>query len=154
MGFSLRTYTVQLQSVEDDKVALFKWVPQASRVLTKTHSTLCSGLSFMQNRLILVTQGKKLGNNATSNVGSVEELWQAFFANPVDWWDNRKNKKNPKYPNFKHKDAGKALWVEGRYNLPWVKSQMAILDTPMGSLYDQDTRMDASLMAADKFLPF
>lgn len=25
-------------------------------------------------------------------MGSVEESWQAFFANPVDWWDNRKNK--------------------------------------------------------------
>ncbi|KAK9982955.1 hypothetical protein SO802_032480 [Lithocarpus litseifolius] len=35
--------------------------------------------------------GKKLGNNAASNM-SIEELWQAFFANPVDWWDNRKNK--------------------------------------------------------------
>ena len=35
--------------------------------------------------------GKKLGNNAASDM-SIEELWQAFFANPVDWWDNRKNK--------------------------------------------------------------
>ncbi|KAF5459322.1 hypothetical protein F2P56_023278 [Juglans regia] len=101
-----------------------------------------------------VMAGKKFGNNAASNVGSVEELWQAFFANPVDWWDNRKNKKNPKYPDFKHKDTGEALWVEGRYNPPWVKSQLAILDTRMGSLYDQDARMDANLMAGDKFLPF
>jgi hypothetical protein len=36
--------------------------------------------------------GKKLGNNGASNMGSIEESWQAFFANPVDWWDNRKNK--------------------------------------------------------------
>ncbi|XP_042973600.1 protein OSB1, mitochondrial-like [Carya illinoinensis] len=65
-----------------------------------------------------MTGGKKLGNIAASNVGSVKELWQPFFANPVDWWDNRKNKKNPKYPDFKHKDTGEALWVEGRYNPP------------------------------------
>ncbi|KAG2719034.1 hypothetical protein I3760_03G248300 [Carya illinoinensis] len=65
-----------------------------------------------------MTAGKKLGNIAASNVGSVKELWQPFFANPVDWWDNRKNKKNPKYPDFKHKDTGEALWVEGRYNPP------------------------------------
>lgn len=97
--------------------------------------------------------GKKLGNNAASNM-SIEELWQAFFANPVDWWDNRKNKKNPKYPDFKHKDTGEALWVEGRYNPPWVKSQLAILDTRMGSLYDQDARLDANLVPGDKFLPF
>lgn len=100
------------------------------------------------------TAGKKLGNNGASNMGSIEESWQAFFANPVDWWDNRKNKKNPKYPDFKHKDTGEALWVEGRYNPPWVKSQLAILDTRMGSLYDQDARMDANLMPGDKFLSF
>lgn len=36
--------------------------------------------------------GKKYGNNTGNITGSTEELWQAFFANPVDWWDNRKNK--------------------------------------------------------------
>lgn len=97
--------------------------------------------------------GKRLGNHAGSNMGSVEESWQAFFANPVDWWDNRKNKKNPKYPDFKHKDTGEALWVEGRYNPPWVKSQLAILDTRMGSSYGADARIDANLMTADKFFP-
>lgn len=98
--------------------------------------------------------GKKFGNNAAGNMGSIEELWQAFFANPVDWWDNRKNKKNPKYPDFKHKDTGEALWVEGRYNPPWVKSQLAILDTRMGSLYEQGTGLDANLISADKFISF
>lgn len=24
--------------------------------------------------------------------GPTEELWQAFFANPMEWWDNRQNK--------------------------------------------------------------
>ncbi|KAG6724188.1 hypothetical protein I3842_03G245900 [Carya illinoinensis] len=90
-----------------------------------------------------MTAGKKLGNIAASNVGSVKELWQPFFANPVDWWDNGKNKKNPKYPDFKHKDTGEALW-----------SQLAILDTQMGSLYDQDARIDANIVAGDKILPF
>jgi len=27
-----------------------------------------------------------------SSSRSTEELWQAFFANPLDWWDNRTNK--------------------------------------------------------------
>lgn len=49
--------------------------------------------------------------------------------------------KNPKYPDFKHKDTGEALWVEGRYNPPWVKSQLAILDMRMGSLDEQEAKM-------------
>ncbi|KAF2325285.1 hypothetical protein GH714_026112 [Hevea brasiliensis] len=35
---------------------------------------------------------RKFGNNATNSTVSTEELWQAFFANPLEWWDNRKNK--------------------------------------------------------------
>ncbi|XP_031744970.1 protein OSB1, mitochondrial isoform X2 [Cucumis sativus] len=88
-----------------------------------------------------IMAGRKPGSGAVDNTGSTQELWQAFFANPVDWWDNRKNKKNPKYPDFKHKDTGEALWVEGRYNPPWVKSQLALLDMRMGSLDDQEAKM-------------
>jgi len=25
-------------------------------------------------------------------MGSTEERWQAFFASPLEWWDNRKDK--------------------------------------------------------------
>ncbi|KAL3328532.1 hypothetical protein AABB24_035923 [Solanum stoloniferum] len=35
---------------------------------------------------------KKQNNFAANTTGSTEELWQAFFANPLEWWDNRKNK--------------------------------------------------------------
>ncbi|KAJ0610404.1 putative single-stranded DNA-binding protein [Helianthus annuus] len=48
---------------------------------------------------------KKQKNYAANGTGSVEELWQAFFANPVDWWDNRKNKvtdTSPTYHIFVH----------------------------------------------------
>ncbi|XP_050106424.1 protein OSB2, chloroplastic-like isoform X3 [Malus sylvestris] len=39
------------------------------------------------------TAGRNLGNNATKNITeTTQELWQAFFANPVEWWDNRKTK--------------------------------------------------------------
>nr|GEZ11571.1 protein OSB2, chloroplastic-like [Tanacetum cinerariifolium]GEZ11585.1 protein OSB2, chloroplastic-like [Tanacetum cinerariifolium] len=83
--------------------------------------------------------------NKYAATGSMEELWQAFFANPVDWWDNRKNKKSPKHPDFKHKDTGEALWVEGRYNPTWVKSQLSVLDSRMESFRDQkaNTRSDS-----------
>ncbi|XP_057963548.1 protein OSB1, mitochondrial-like isoform X2 [Malania oleifera] len=101
-----------------------------------------------------MTAGRKLSNVAASSTGSTEELWQAFFANPVDWWDNRKSKRNPKYPDFKHKDTGEALWIEGKYNPPWVKSQLAILDSRMEPLHDQDARMHVTSIAGDEFMPF
>lgn len=82
------------------------------------------------------TPGKKISS------ASREELWQAFFANPADWWDNRKDKTDaqrpPRYPDFKHKHTGEALWVEGRFNPPWVKSQLEILDARREAFGFQD----------------
>ncbi|KAA8543312.1 hypothetical protein F0562_021193 [Nyssa sinensis] len=101
-----------------------------------------------------MTSGRKVSNYAVTSTGSAEELWQAFFANPVDWWDNRKNKRNPKYPDFKHKDTGEALWIEGRYNPPWVKSQLAILDSRMESFHDQNASMHVNFMAGDAYTSF
>ncbi|KAB5557509.1 hypothetical protein DKX38_008418 [Salix brachista] len=132
--------------------------------------------------------GSKFGNNTANDAGSKEERWQAFFSNPSEWWDNRKDKvvvlvnesenactschctlrkfssahsdsmtilclqRNPKYPDFKHKDTGEALWIEGRYNPPWVKSQIAVLDERTGSLQDQDSRLHESSMSGDDFI--
>ncbi|XP_020587066.1 protein OSB2, chloroplastic-like isoform X2 [Phalaenopsis equestris] len=84
------------------------------------------------------------GNNFASS--SAEELWQAFFANPVDWWDNRKNKKNSRYPDFKHKHTGEALWIEGKNNPPWVKGQLAILDEKMSSFQPYGSNSTVSLL--------
>ncbi|KAK1428366.1 hypothetical protein QVD17_17199 [Tagetes erecta] len=97
-----------------------------------------------------MTTGKKQKNYAANGTGSVEELWQAFFANPVDWWDNRKNKRSPNYPDFKHKDTGEALWVEGRLNPSWVKSQLSVLDSRMESYHDQTDNM----RFGDKLTPY
>ncbi|KAI7754597.1 hypothetical protein M8C21_003725 [Ambrosia artemisiifolia] len=93
---------------------------------------------------------KKQKNYAANGTGSVEELWQAFFANPADWWDNRKNKRSPNYPDFKHKDTGEALWVEGRFNPSWVKSQLSVLDSRMES--NANTRSDS--MFGDHLTPY
>ncbi|CAN6310126.1 unnamed protein product [Urochloa humidicola] len=90
-------------------------------------------------------------DNISSSSRSTEELWQAFFANPLDWWDNRTNKKNPRYPDFKHKHTGEALWVDGRNNPNWVISQLAVLDSRMGSLQDNE-RKPVSYMYADEFM--
>lgn len=100
-----------------------------------------------------MNSGGKLRNYGGNSSGSTEELWQAFFANPVDWWDNRSNKRNPKYPDFKHKDTGEALWIEGKFNPPWVKSQLAILDSRMSSLQANENPA-VSFMHADDLTSF
>ncbi|VFQ68244.1 unnamed protein product [Cuscuta campestris] len=94
-----------------------------------------------------ITPGTKTKNYAANSTESVEELWQAFFANPMEWWDNRKNKRSPKYPDFKHKSTGESLWVEGWNNPAWVKSQLAVLDSRMEAL--QDHSMGVNFMAND-----
>ncbi|KAK9289026.1 hypothetical protein L1049_017497 [Liquidambar formosana] len=52
-------------------------------------------LNFVENNFSSMSsyEHRKLVSPANNVVGSTQELWQAFFANPLDWWDNRKNKK-------------------------------------------------------------
>ncbi|KAL2653607.1 hypothetical protein R1flu_021735 [Riccia fluitans] len=56
---------------------------------------------------------------------ATEKRWQAFFADPSQWWDNRVNKKNPKAPDFKHKSTQEVLWLTSWNNPPWVAAQLA-----------------------------
>ncbi|KAJ8762212.1 hypothetical protein K2173_007368 [Erythroxylum novogranatense] len=57
-------------------------------------------------------------------------IWQLFFASPREWWDNRKNKKNPKSPDFKHKITGECLWLSPN-DPPWVKRQLQLIDSKL-----------------------
>ncbi|KAJ7966663.1 Protein OSB1, mitochondrial [Quillaja saponaria] len=57
-------------------------------------------------------------------------LWQVFFTNPHEWWDNRKRKNNPRQPDFKHRDTDEALWLN-QNDPPWVKRQLQLLDLKM-----------------------
>ncbi|XP_062019167.1 protein OSB1, mitochondrial-like [Rosa rugosa] len=57
-------------------------------------------------------------------------LWQVFFANPYDWWDNRKTKLNSRRPDFKHKYMDEALWLT-QDDPPWIKKQIHRLDLRM-----------------------
>ncbi|XP_010478544.1 PREDICTED: protein OSB4, chloroplastic-like [Camelina sativa] len=40
-----------------------------------------------------------------------EESWKDLVGNMSNWWDNRLNKRNPKAPDFKHKETGVGLWL-------------------------------------------
>ncbi|AEE32204.1 Primosome PriB/single-strand DNA-binding protein [Arabidopsis thaliana] len=68
-------------------------------------------------------------------------LWQVFFSNPYDWWDNRRNKKNPKQPDFKHKDTGEALWLCS--DLPdWITRRLELFDQKNRFYDEEKTRRD------------
>lgn len=44
--------------------------------------------------------------------GDMAALWREFADSPQSFWDNREGKRNPRAPDFKHKETGKGLWVE------------------------------------------
>jgi hypothetical protein len=71
--------------------------------------------------------GGQSGENRLNSIDRLH-LWQVFFANPNEWWDQRKRKKNPNQPDFKHKDTGEALWLK-KYDPPWVTRQLELLDS-------------------------
>ncbi|OIW03991.1 hypothetical protein TanjilG_30267 [Lupinus angustifolius] len=51
-----------------------------------------------------------------------DESWNDLLNNPIKWWDNRSNKKNEKGPDFKNKETGEALWLNGAAK--WVLSKL------------------------------
>ncbi|KAJ7290856.1 hypothetical protein O6H91_05G071700 [Diphasiastrum complanatum] len=55
----------------------------------------------------------------------MEQLWQEFFSDPSQWWDNRLTKKSPKHSDFKHKRTLEGLWVDSWLNPSWVNEKMA-----------------------------
>ncbi|CAI8594620.1 unnamed protein product [Vicia faba] len=42
-----------------------------------------------------------------------DESWNDLVQNPAKWWDNRLEKRNARYPDFRHKDTGVGLWLKG-----------------------------------------
>ncbi|KAJ7562637.1 hypothetical protein O6H91_03G078200 [Diphasiastrum complanatum] len=56
-----------------------------------------------------------------------KELWEEFFLDPSQWWDNRSDKRNQRFPDFKHKTTKKALWIHNKFNPPWVHARLAAM---------------------------
>ncbi|MBA0836978.1 hypothetical protein Goarm_009165 [Gossypium armourianum] len=80
------------------------------------------------------------GEAGMGSYDSLLYLWQVFFTNPFEWWDNRKSKKNPRQPDFKHKDTGEALWLNPN-DPPWIKKQLQLLDSKLAEgLGDRESR--------------
>ncbi|KAJ7297813.1 hypothetical protein O6H91_Y035300 [Diphasiastrum complanatum] len=56
-----------------------------------------------------------------------KQLWEEFFSDPSQWWDHRNNKRNPRFPDFKHRSTGmKALWIDDRFTPPWVRARLPV----------------------------
>lgn len=58
---------------------------------------------------------------------AVEQLWQQFFLDPSEWWDNRLGKRDKGYPDFKHKYRNEALWLDTGHDFQWVKTKLTAL---------------------------
>ncbi|KAI5395057.1 protein OSB1, mitochondrial [Lathyrus oleraceus] len=146
-----RLVTDTVDSAEGKQQTYYKVVAQQVSFIDRTELPAPSHDKDFD--FITSDDGKK--SYAASNItGSVVELWQVFFANPGEWWDNRRNKRNPKAPDFKHKDTGEALWIDSRSTPPWVKSQLEILDKRMGSYTSQNGRMAVDMVSPDEILSF
>ncbi|XP_022888597.1 protein OSB2, chloroplastic-like [Olea europaea var. sylvestris] len=54
--------------------------------------------------------------------GRGDDSWKSLVENPDKWWDNRSNKRNPKQPDFKHKETGEVLWLNSSPD--WALSRL------------------------------
>lgn len=62
------------------------------------------------------------------------DSWKNLVENRNKWWDNRVDKRNPKAPDFKHKDSGEGLWLGDApawalSSLPPLKAKTVDVDT-------------------------
>lgn len=74
--------------------------------------------------------GPVSGQTSTTRIiAQLENTWQEYFADSSKWWDYRSIKVNPRYPDFKNKITGASLWVDNALCPPWVKAQLAALDS-------------------------
>uniref|UniRef100_A0A5B7B510 Uncharacterized protein n=1 Tax=Davidia involucrata TaxID=16924 RepID=A0A5B7B510_DAVIN len=87
---------------------------------------------WIQNELVCLAFDRKIvqENLKRACVAKDGGSWMDLLKNPKQWWDHRENKLNgsvkPKYPDFKHKDSGVALWLD---NAPkWVLSELEGLE--------------------------
>ncbi|XP_057801480.1 protein OSB4, chloroplastic-like [Salvia miltiorrhiza] len=69
-----------------------------------------------------IVRGGGQGYGVRKGKGRDEDSWKDLVENPSKWWDNRKNKRNPKGPDFKHKETGKALWLSS--SPEWALSRL------------------------------
>ncbi|MEW5307983.1 MAG: hypothetical protein WDW36_010349 [Sanguina aurantia] len=85
-------------------------------------------------------QGMPASQSTQRGVGK-DALWEAVFATPGEYFDNRESKLNPKAPDFKHKVSGEALWVIDASQ--WVLDRLAAMPPAPQSTIKRGSGQDA-----------
>ncbi|KAL4182237.1 hypothetical protein AMTRI_Chr12g274960 [Amborella trichopoda] len=75
----------------------------------------------------VVDQGQSEGQKIEKIRADIGHRWEDLFADPSKWCDNRKVKTQPTHPDFKHKETGEALWLDGP-KPEWVLSKLKTLE--------------------------
>ncbi|KAJ7568443.1 hypothetical protein O6H91_01G033100 [Diphasiastrum complanatum] len=104
--------------------------PNAAIILVDLCENMAAQVACWLAVMIQCQEHGRSGSSTPEISGRVvrmEQLWQEFFSDPSQWWDNRFIKTSPKYPDFKHKSTHEGLWIEGRLNPIWVKAKMATM---------------------------
>ncbi|WOL11993.1 protein OSB3, chloroplastic/mitochondrial [Canna indica] len=79
--------------------------------------------------------GEKANTDYTKKMveKSIENPWDDLVLNPHNWWDNRTEKQNGlinhKFPDFKHKETQKALWLDSGPSWVLAKLDNLVFDT-------------------------
>lgn len=76
----------------------------------------------------------------------LDKLWRDFFTNPNNWMDNRLRKRAPKYADFKNKLTKEGLWINARWNPPWVRTELSLMTNfrpvPMDVVPESDEKVE------------
>ncbi|KAL6613810.1 hypothetical protein ACP70R_036080 [Stipagrostis hirtigluma subsp. patula] len=76
-------------------------------------------------------------NGYKSKSAKLSKLWDDVIARPLDWIDNRPQKKNgsinPKCPDFKNKVSGDALWLDSAPTAVLEKLDSLVFSTGFGA---------------------
>ncbi|XP_073222921.1 protein OSB2, chloroplastic-like isoform X2 [Cicer arietinum] len=87
-----RLVTDTVEAGEGKQQTYYKVVAQQLNFIDRSDSPVTSHDQDFDFIMSDSGNGKKSSFAASGNTGSVVELWQTFFANPGEWWDNRNNK--------------------------------------------------------------
>ncbi|KAJ3676232.1 hypothetical protein LUZ60_003644 [Juncus effusus] len=90
--------------------------------------------SFNANTAQNFSKNSAFNANTAQSFRSKEDLWKDLVESPDAWYDNRFNKKNPKQPDFKHKDSGEALWIS-ETTPEWARSKFPSMKSKNGKSY-------------------
>ncbi|KAJ7518207.1 hypothetical protein O6H91_21G059000 [Diphasiastrum complanatum] len=107
-------------------MAAQSWMTSSCVTDLESSTSLCSGQAARVDRHETTEKASRI--NGGQEAWRTKQLWEEFFSDPSQWWDNRSDKKNPRFPDFKLRStAGKALWVDKRFNPPWVHARLAVM---------------------------